>query len=105
MTETPVHSEAPGPGTPGDDPWAAFGYLAAGVLFYGVLGWVVSWWLHAVYWIPIGIVVGIGLGTYMVFNRYRFHDDGSDPVASGDPSPHNIGRTPRPASDDQGETS
>jgi ATP synthase protein I len=109
MSETPVRSKPPGSGPPGDDPWAAFGYLVAGVLFYGAIGWVVSLWLHAAYWIPIGILVGAGFGTYMVFNRYRFHDDGTDPVSSVDPGPHNVGRTTRsagrPVNDDQGETS
>lgn len=56
---------------PSGDPWAAFGYLVAGVAFYGVLGWGLSVWLHASYWIPIGILVGLALGMFMVFSRYR----------------------------------
>ncbi len=106
MSETPVRGEGPDPTTPGDDPWAAFGYLVAGVLFYGVIGWVLSSWLHAPYLIPLGILVGAGFGTYMVFNRYRFHNSEADPINITDiEGTHNVGRTTRPASDDQGETS
>ena len=78
----------------------------AGVLFYGVIGWVLSLWLHAPYLIPLGILVGAGFGTYMVFNRYRFHNPEADPTNIADiEETHNVVRTTRPASDDQGETS
>jgi len=110
---------------PDGDPWAAFGYLVAGVAFYGALGWGLSVWLHADYWIPIGIVVGIGLGMYMVFARYRFRGPGSDLVSSegkassagsaaGAETPPPSTAPPRsteshdavhrPASDDRGDT-
>lgn len=75
MNETSRSSES-GPsngqadGAPSGDPWAAFGYLVAGVLFYGAVGWGLSVWLHATYWIPIGILVGVGFGMYLVFSRY-----------------------------------
>jgi ATP synthase protein I len=106
MSETPDGNDGLGPPTPGDDPWAAFGYLVAGVLFYGVIGWGVSLWLHASYWIPVGILVGAGFGTYMVFNRYRFHGNEADDLDVTDhETPHDVGRTNRPASDDRGETS
>jgi len=66
--------QKPNPGSEGDaDPWAAFGYLVAGVLFYGLVGLGLSKWLHADYWIPIGILVGAGFGMYLVFARYRVH--------------------------------
>src|ERR1700755_37887 len=51
------------------DPWAAFGYLVAGVAFYGLLGWGLSEWLHAIWLIPVGILVGAALGLYMVYAR------------------------------------
>jgi ATP synthase protein I len=78
------------PATSGnDDPWAAFGYLAAGVLFYGVVGWLLSLWLHHDYWIPIGLLVGLALGMYMVLARYRYREpaggmrDNSRPHSDG----------------------
>ncbi len=74
------------PGSGDQDPWAAFGYLVSGVALYGFLGWVVGRWLHADYWIPIGIVVGLGFGLYLVFTRYRFRGDD----AAGVPGPDTI---------------
>ena len=77
--------------TGGNDPWAAFGYLAAGVMFYGVLGWLLSVWLHHDYWIPIGLLVGMALGVYMVLTRYRYRE----PVANAGGTTDNF----RPASE------
>jgi hypothetical protein len=110
MSETPSRGDGPGPAPRAEDPWAAFGYLVAGVLFYGLVGWVLSLLLHASYWIPIGILVGAALGMFMVFHRYRFqggHTETGDPAQPLPPSlhPRPTGRTARPASDDQGETS
>jgi hypothetical protein len=95
----------------GGDPWAAFGYLVAGVLFYGFLGWLLSVWLHAEYWIPIGILVGAGFGMYMVFARYRIRTPEpehrtarSTPSKERTTSDDEAARTTRPDSDDRGET-
>ena len=95
---------ASGAPAPDGDPWAAFGYVVAGVAFYGLLGWGLSVWLHADYWIPIGILVGLGLGLYLVFTRYRFrapdeHGESSPPIEAGKPDP-----AQRPDSDDRGDT-
>ncbi|MDQ2838285.1 MAG: hypothetical protein M3Y42_06745 [Actinomycetota bacterium] len=111
-SQTPI---APDEG--GEDPWAAFGYLVAGVLFYGLVGWGLSVWLHAGYWIPVGILVGAGFGMYMAFARYRVaavtgkaspasnpHDKIPNEPAH-DEVPHDgAARNTRPDSDDRGET-
>ena len=97
---------------PEGDPWAAFGYLVAGVAFYGALGWGLSVWLHADYWIPIGIVVGIGLGMFMVFARYRFREPEARAESSNSVEPDRNQSASvdtgdaeeRPASDDRGDT-
>lgn len=70
---------------PDDDPWVAFGYLVAGVLFYGALGWLADWWLGTRFLVVIGILFGAGLGIYMTFKRFggfpakqdKHHDDQS----------------------------
>ena len=106
MSETPGGGGGPGPTAPADDPWAVFGYLVAGVLFYGAIGWLVSLWLHATYWIPIGILVGAGLGMFMVFHRYRFtSSDAEIDVRQHSLRSPELGRTAPPARDDRGETS
>jgi F0F1-type ATP synthase assembly protein I len=106
-----MHSSPPpdAPDQGGGDPWAAFGYLVAGVLFYGIIGWLLSIWLNAEYWIPIGILVGAGFGIYLVFARYSIKAQNGG-TASSTPSKNRTtandeaARTKRPDSDDRGET-
>lgn len=88
---------------PGGDPWAAFGYLVAGVLVYGLLGWLLSVWLNHDYWIPIGLLVGLGLGMYMVFARYRFREPTGGADKTMTPIDDPTAGT-RPASSDRGDT-
>jgi ATP synthase protein I len=96
---SPPETGAP---APGGDPWAAFGYLVAGVAFYGFIGWGLSVWLHADFWIPIGILVGAAFGMYMVFARYRIR--GPDAQGPNSPRDDDAARAERPDSDDRGET-
>ena len=83
------------------DPWAAFGYLVAGVAFYGVLGWLLGLWLNASYLVPVGIVVGMLFGMYMVFSRYRFRGDDGDPAIT--PIDHDSSADAGEVRDDRGE--
>jgi hypothetical protein len=83
-------SQPPSPGRlprGGGDPWAAFGYLVAGVGFYGLLGWGLGVWLHASYLTPIGIIVGAVLGLVLVyyqFGRAPGNDDDGDRTSTED---------------------
>lgn len=52
------------------DPWHAFGYLVAGVLMYGGLGWLVDRWLGTSFLVVIGILLGAVLGIYLTINRF-----------------------------------
>jgi ATP synthase protein I len=102
-------SQPPSPGQPpqgGGDPWAAFGYLVAGVGVYGLLGWGLGVWLHASYLTPVGILLGAALGLALVF--YQF---GRAPSADDDaPSTTNTVSEPGPpppgqsTDDDRGVT-
>ncbi len=56
---------------PHGDPWHAFGYLVAGVLMYGLLGWLVDRWLGTSFVVVIGILLGAGLGIYMTYARFN----------------------------------
>ena len=56
---------------PKGDPWHAFGYIVAGVAFYGLLGWVADRWLGTRYLVALGILVGAALGIYLTFARFR----------------------------------
>lgn len=84
---------------PGGDPWAAFGVLVAGVMFYGGIGWALSVWLKADYWIPIGILVGAGFGVYLVFARYSFKKPDENLSTPGSSPPDE-----QPDDDHRGET-
>ena len=56
---------------PKGDPWHAFGYVVAGVAFYGLLGWLADRWLNTEYLVAVGILAGAALGLYMTFARFR----------------------------------
>ncbi|WP_122818188.1 AtpZ/AtpI family protein [Nocardioides pantholopis] len=55
---------------PQPDPWQAVSMMLAGVLFYGVLGWLADRWLGTDFLVAIGILVGAGLGVYSVVKRF-----------------------------------
>jgi F0F1-type ATP synthase assembly protein I len=46
-------------------------YLVAGVLFYGMVGWLLDQWLGTRFLVAAGILVGGGLGTYMMIVQLR----------------------------------
>lgn len=60
------------------DPWHAFGYLVAGVAFYGVLGWLADQWLGTSFLVAIGILAGAVLGVYMTWSRFSIEPDSAD---------------------------
>jgi hypothetical protein len=96
-----------GPPQGGGDPWAAFGYLVAGVAVYGVLGWGLATWLHAPFLIPIGIIVGAMLGILMVvfttgvFSGSPRGISGNIPDKPEQPT-HDTDRVPPPTPPEQG---
>ncbi len=63
------------PTTPSSgDPWHAFGYLVAGVAFYGMLGWLCDRWLGTSFLVGVGIVIGASLGIYATWSRFTITD-------------------------------
>jgi ATP synthase protein I len=49
-------------------------YLISGVIFYGALGWVGDHFLHTSFLLPIGIIVGAGLGIYLTIKRLQANE-------------------------------
>lgn len=45
-------------------------YLISGVLCYGLLGWLGDHLLGTGFLLPLGVVVGAGLGIYVVVRRF-----------------------------------
>ncbi|MCW2759841.1 MAG: hypothetical protein JWR85_42 [Marmoricola sp.] len=68
--------------SPTGDPWHAFGYLVAGVGFYGLLGWLADLWLGTSFLVGIGILAGAGLGVYATWSRFRIEPDSTHTEAS-----------------------
>ena len=56
-------------------------YLIAGVLVYGLLGWLGDHYLGTKFLLPIGIVVGAAFGVYVIIRRFGRVDD--PPPATG----------------------
>lgn len=60
-----------GDNAPIGDPWHAFGYLVAGVGFYGLLGWLADHWFGTSFLVGIGILLGAVLGVYLTWSRFK----------------------------------
>jgi ATP synthase protein I len=50
--------------------WTIFSYLIAGMLFYSGVGWLIGHFTHIGLLIPIGALVGLGVGIFAVIYRY-----------------------------------
>jgi ATP synthase protein I len=61
--------------SPRGDPWLAFGYLVAGVLLYGFVGWLLDRWWGTSFMVVLGILLGAGLALYQTFARFRAPTD------------------------------
>ncbi|HSN10574.1 MAG TPA: hypothetical protein VLS51_00495 [Propionibacteriaceae bacterium] len=63
------------------DGYAALSYILAGPLLYGGLGWLADRLLGRVLFLPLGIVGGLALGTFIIYKRFGIterpsgHDD------------------------------
>jgi ATP synthase protein I len=50
--------------------WTALSYIISGVLVWGGVGWLLSAWLDAELFIPLGLMVGAAAGVGLVWLRY-----------------------------------
>ena len=57
-------------------------YLIAGVLVYGLLGWVGDHFLGTKFLLPIGIVAGAAFGVYVVIRRFGQVADPADETSA-----------------------
>lgn len=44
--------------------------LISGLAFYGGIGWLLDRWLGTAWWLPVGLIVGMAAGVYLVIARY-----------------------------------
>lgn len=59
-----------GAATRGEDGMAVLSYILAGLLFYGGLGWVGDYFLKTSWLLPVGLIVGLICGIYLIIKRY-----------------------------------
>ena len=50
--------------------WIIFSYLLSGMLFYGVIGWLISRWTHVALIFPVGMLVGLVLAIVLILYKY-----------------------------------
>lgn len=54
-------------------------YIAAGLLFYGGLGWLGDKYLGTAFLLPLGLIIGLVLAMYAIIKRFnRVPGDKSD---------------------------
>lgn len=46
------------------------GYMLAGPLLYGGIGWGLDHWLGTAFLLPVGIIGGLALSLYLIWFRY-----------------------------------
>jgi ATP synthase protein I len=47
-----------------------FSYLLSGMLFYGVIGWLVARWTHLGFIFPLGMIAGLVLAIVLILYKY-----------------------------------
>lgn len=74
--------DAPPEGSVSDDlAWTAVSHIAAGILLYGGLGWLLGRWLgNEAAFVAGGVLVGVALGLFMVVRRLGAHAAGPETV-------------------------
>jgi ATP synthase protein I len=50
--------------------WTVFGYLIAGMLAYGAIGWLIGRAVHVSLLFPIGMLVGLAISIGFIIYRY-----------------------------------
>ena len=56
--------------------WAIISYVLSGIIFWGLMGWLVDRWIFdqpttgTVVFLPIGVVIGAAAGGYLGYMRF-----------------------------------
>ena len=53
-----------------DQGYRILSIMIAGLLAYGGLGWLLDRWLGTAWFMPIGLILGVGLGVYYVVVKF-----------------------------------
>lgn len=69
---------------PGNEPvgmetgYRILSYIAAGLLFYGGLGWLGDKYLGTAFLLPLGLIIGLVLSMYAIIKRFNKVPDKPD---------------------------
>jgi len=56
--------------------WSVIGTLLAGIVVWGGVGWLLDRWLRFDgLFLPIGMLLGVGVSIYVIYVRYGRHPD------------------------------
>ena len=73
----PTGGQSPGPadgrGAEDNQGWSIFSYLIAGMVAYGLIGWLVAWLTHIPVLLPVGALVGLVFALGGVVWKYGRH--------------------------------
>jgi len=62
-----------------DDAWAVVSHIAAGILLYGGLGWLLGSWLgNRPLFVAGGVLFGVSLSLFMLFRRLESKGPGPE---------------------------
>jgi ATP synthase protein I len=50
--------------------WTVFGYLIAGMLAYGGIGWLIGRAVHVALLFPVGMLIGLAISIGFIIYRY-----------------------------------
>ena len=53
-----------------DQGYRILSIMIAGLIAYGGLGWLLDRWLGTAWFLPVGLLLGIGLGVYSVVVKF-----------------------------------
>jgi len=67
--------------------WNVFSYLIAGMIAYGIIGWLVGRAVHAAILFPLGMLVGLGISVGYIIHRYGRAQGGSGGMGPPGSSP------------------
>jgi ATP synthase protein I len=64
--------EQPEPARPAreSDGWQILSYMLGGMILYGGIGWLVSYWTGIALLFPLGMILGVGLSVAMIIFRF-----------------------------------
>jgi ATP synthase protein I len=50
--------------------WTVFGYMVAGMIAYGAIGWLIGRAVHVTLLFPIGMLIGLAISVGYIIYRY-----------------------------------